>query len=101
MRMRTIKGNTHSESATFPPAAFPASISLPRTRVKLGALVVLATASAMSDSSHWGTLAIALTCLAVPLAVTALGGMHLLRALFFIATPPLPARTIPIDEPPG
>jgi hypothetical protein len=79
-------------------ATVAAPISLPRTRLKLCGLAMLAAGSAVSDTSHWGTLAISLACLAVPLAVAALGGPQLVRALFFIAAPPLSASTSRIDE---
>ena len=60
------------------------SVSLPRTRVKLCAYGSVATVSAVSGSPLASTVAMALVCLLVPLAVAILGGGPAVRRLLFI-----------------
>ncbi|MFG1707820.1 hypothetical protein ACFLIM_31900 [Nonomuraea sp. M3C6] len=64
-------------------AAVEVPICLARTRTKLCVFVVLTVVSAVHGGSAWATLALALTCVAIPLAVAALGGIHLVRDLLF------------------
>lgn len=80
--MRTTDGAPASDQGGHP--SVDTSFSLPRTRVKLCAYGSVAAVSAVSGSPLANTVAIALVCLLVPLAVAILGGGPAVRRLLFI-----------------
>ncbi|GIH25192.1 hypothetical protein Aph01nite_35020 [Acrocarpospora phusangensis] len=73
-------------------------ISVSRTRFKLLVFALLAVVSSLSDSPEWLTLALILTCAAIPLALGALGGAEAVRALFLLPPRPVPPDTIRKDD---
>ncbi|GAA3650357.1 hypothetical protein GCM10022224_011470 [Nonomuraea antimicrobica] len=69
------------ETGAHRPQVIDVPICLVRTRIKLGAFVLLTIAAAVYGGSPWVTLALAGTCVGILLAVVALGGPRLVRAL--------------------
>jgi hypothetical protein len=89
MHTRNVKRRT--PSSPVEPAADPGSISIRNVRIKLGTLATVAVTSAISGAATPITLVLAITCMAVPLAVAGHGGTRQVRALFFLppnSTPP-------------
>lgn len=78
------------------PVSVPVSMS--RTRIKLAAFILLTAAAPVFDTPVWLTLALTLMCLAIPLAVAALGGADLVRELFLLPPRPIPLATIRKDD---
>lgn len=87
--MRTRNEKRRTPSGPVAPAADPGSISIRNVRIKLGTLATLAVATAMSGTAAPVTLFLAITCVAVPLAVASHGGVQQVRALFFLGRLPL------------
>jgi hypothetical protein len=67
-----------------PPYEMVMPISLSRARVKFFVFAALTVVCAFSGASAWLTLTLMLTCIAIPLAVAAIGGREFIHSLFFI-----------------
>lgn len=67
-----------------PPYEMVIPISLSRIRFRFFAFAVLAVVSAFSGASIWLALTLMLTCVAIPLAVAAIGGRELVLSLFLV-----------------
>lgn len=74
-------------------------IDVVRLRLKFVVLVTAAVASALSGW-RWSTLALAVACVGVPVAVAGVAGWDTLRALFFLKPriPPEPQGSEPHFE---
>lgn len=97
--MRTWNQKSPRPSGPVEPVADPGSISIRNVRIKLGTLATLAIASAMSGAAVPVTLFLAVTCVAVPLAVAGHGGSQQVRAVFFLCRPPRHRNTTRKDWP--
>ncbi|MFK3983128.1 hypothetical protein ACI2K4_22465 [Micromonospora sp. NPDC050397] len=65
---------------------------LVRTRVKLVACAALAGAGTWAGVSWWAVAVLLVTCAAIVAAVAVADGPSLVRALFFLPSPPQPVR---------
>jgi hypothetical protein len=95
--MPTPRGDGRATSDMRHPTTADVPVSLRNVRIKLGTLVAVTAGAAVSGVSIWVTLALTLAGVAVPLAVAALGGAQLVRALFLIPQP-VRMNTIRKDE---
>ncbi|MFY1692367.1 hypothetical protein [Plantactinospora sp. WMMB782] len=83
--VRCRRGRPGAGPAT-PTAGVPTIVPLARTRRNLGALALLTAAAALGGAPLWTVVVLALTCVAIPLAVGLDGGPGQVRTLLLGVT---------------